>query len=118
MRRRTARPKRQRNPAIAERSRSYRTTYMGVDEYGDKIELKPPSKWKTDMTPARLTRGHDRLPETIEASRWAARLDMEGYQTRDGEWHRATASGTARRTSGRATSGTPTASTRTMARAS
>ena len=90
MRRRTARPKRQRNPAIAERSRSYRTTYMGVDEYGDKIELKPPSKWKTDMTPARLTRGHDRLPETIEASRWAARLDMEGYQTRDGEWHRAT----------------------------
>ena len=76
------------NPAIAERSRDYRTTYMGVDEYGDKIELKPPSKWKTDMTPARLTRGHDRLPETIEATRWAARLDMQGYRTRDGEYHR------------------------------
>jgi hypothetical protein len=89
MRRRTTRPKRLRNPAIAERSRDYRTTYMGVDEYGDKIELKPPSKWKTDMTPARLTRGHDRLPETIEAARWAARLDMEGYRTRDGEYHRA-----------------------------
>ena len=55
------------NPAIAERSRVYRTTYMVVDEYGDKIELKPTSKWKTDMTPTRVARGHDRLPETIEA---------------------------------------------------
>ena len=89
VRRRAVRPKRLRNPAIAERSRGYRTTYMGVDEYGDKIELKPPSKWKTDMTPARLTRGHDRLPETKDAARLAARLDMEGYQTSDGEWHRA-----------------------------
>jgi hypothetical protein len=62
---------------------------MGVDEYGDKIELKPPSRWKTDTTPARLTRGHNRLPETIEAARSASRLDMEGYRTSDGEYRRA-----------------------------
>lgn len=81
--RRRTRPRR--NPTIAERSSSREVTYRETDRYGDAWEVKP-SKWKTTVTPPRLTRGHMRDPATAEATIVARHVLDRSFRLSNGEY--------------------------------
>jgi hypothetical protein len=70
------------NSAMAERSRDWQTFETVTDEDGDTRER---GRWHTEITPARLTRGHAHEPETVDATRTASRVVAQSYRLANGE---------------------------------